>query len=139
MTDEKEILVIGAGLAGPLLSIFLARRDHHVTILERRPDMRKSEISAGRSINLALSERGIHALRQADVLEAVMAKAIPMKGRLMHAVDGTTTFHRYGQDDSEVIYSVSRARLNRLLMDAADATGKVDIGLHHQGRDGEAS
>ncbi len=127
MTDEKEILVIGAGLAGPLLSIFLARRDHHVTILERRPDMRKSEISAGRSINLALSERGIHALRQADVLEAVMAKAIPMKGRLMHAVDGTTTFHRYGQDDSEVIYSVSRARLNRLLMDAADATGKVDI------------
>ena len=68
MTDEKKILVIGAGLAGPLLSILLARRDHNVTILERRPDMRKTEISAGRSINLALSERGIHALREVDVL-----------------------------------------------------------------------
>ena len=127
MSEKNDILLIGAGLAGPLLARFLALRDYRVKILERRPDIRKTEMSAGRSINLALSKRGLHALEQVNAHKQVMAEAIPMKGRLMHAVDGTTSFHRYGQDDSEVICSVSRRGLNKLLMNSAEETGKVEI------------
>ena len=82
-------------------------------------------MNAGRSINLALSRRGLHALEQVNTHKQVMAEAIPMKGRLMHALDGTTSFHRYGQDDTEVIFSVPRRELNKLLMNAAEETGKV--------------
>lgn len=127
MSEKNDILLIGAGLAGPLLARFLALRDYRVKILERRPDIRKTKMSAGRSINLALSKRGLHALEQVNAHKQVMAEAIPMKGRLMHAVDGTTSFHRYGQDDSEVICSVSRRGLNKLLMNSAEETGKVEI------------
>ncbi len=128
MSDtQQNILLVGAGLAGSLLSVFLARRGFTVDVYERRPDMRLAQISAGRSINLALSTRGIHALREVGLDEAIMRIAIPMRGRMIHATDGTVTFQPYGKDDSEVIYSVSRGELNRRLMDLAEEFPHVRI------------
>ena len=128
---QKQISVVGSGLAGPLLAIELVKRGYKVQLFERRPDMRKVKISAGRSINLALSTRGIHALAQAGLWQKFQNIVIPMKGRMMHSVQGELTFQRYGKDDSEVINSVSRAELNIALMDAAEAAG---IEIHFQQR-----
>jgi len=118
-----RITVIGAGLTGPLLAILLAQRGFEVEIFERRADMRKAGFSGGRSINLAISTRGIHALAQAGVWDEMRRIVIPMKGRMMHSVQGDLTFQRYGKDDSEVINSVSRAELSMALMNAAERRG----------------
>jgi kynurenine 3-monooxygenase len=124
MTRKTEtITLIGAGLNGPLLAISLVKRGFQVEIYERRPDMRQVPMSAGRSINLALSTRGIHALAEAGLWEGMRDIVIPMKGRMMHSVDGELTFQRYGKDDTEVINSISRAELNMALMTAAEALG----------------
>jgi kynurenine 3-monooxygenase len=122
-TRRDTATIIGAGLAGTLLAILLARRGHGVRIYERLADMRHSRIPAGRSINLALAARGIRALELAGVMEQVMPLLIPMRGRMLHAVDGSLTFVPYGQRDNEVIYSVSRPGLNRILLDAAEQAG----------------
>ena len=116
----KKITLVGGGLAGSLLSIYLAKRGLEVDLYERRPDMRTVDISAGRSINMALSARGIYALREVDVLDDIMQQAIAMRGRMIHAVDGTLSFLPYGKDDSEVIYSISRGGLNMALLSAAE-------------------
>lgn len=123
MVEKPKITLVGSGLAGPLLAISLKERGYPVEIFERRPDMRRTRISAGRSINLALSTRGIHALREAGVWSAIEKIIIPMKGRMMHSVAGELTFQPYGKDDSEVINSVSRAELNIALMNAAEQRG----------------
>src|SRR3954462_6733783 len=108
MNHQKEMVtIVGSGLAGPLLGISLVQRGYGVRIFERRPDMRKVQISAGRSINLALSTRGIHALSEAGVWNELRKIVIPMKGRMIHPVQGDLAFQRYGKDDSEVINSVS--------------------------------
>jgi kynurenine 3-monooxygenase len=120
---KDTITLIGSGLAGPLLAIELKKRGFPVEIFERRPDMRRVQISAGRSINLALSTRGIYALQQAGIWDAMKKIIIPMKGRMMHAVSGELTFQRYGKDDTEVINSISRAELNMALMTAAEEHG----------------
>lgn len=120
---NDTITIIGSGLAGPLLAIELKKRGFPVGIYERRPDMRRVQISAGRSINLALSTRGIYALQQAGIWDAMKKIIIPMKGRMMHAVTGELTFQRYGKDDTEVINSISRAELNMALMTAAEEHG----------------
>jgi kynurenine 3-monooxygenase len=127
--DTPEITLVGAGLAGSLLAIFLARRGHRVTLLERRPDPRKmpESISAGRSINLALANRGIAALEEVGVMESLRPELIPMAGRMLHDEEGRLRLIPYGNKPHEVIYSVSRAGLNRLLLDAAEATGRVSI------------
>jgi kynurenine 3-monooxygenase len=132
MTSRPEtITLIGAGLTGPLLALGLVKRGFRVEIYERRADMRRVRISAGRSINLALSARGIHALNQAGLWKQMEAIIIPMKGRMMHAVTSHLTFQPYGKDESEVIYSISRAALNIALMNAAEALG---VKLHFQQR-----
>lgn len=118
--SKKQITLVGAGLTGSLLSIFLAKRGFSVEIYERRPDMRKVEMSAGRSINLALSTRGTYALEQVGLLDRIMIQAIPMKGRMIHALDGGISFQPYGKNEAEVIYSVSRGGLNQSLMDLAE-------------------
>lgn len=120
---KPAITLIGSGLAGPLLAIELQRRGYPVQLFERRPDMRKVAISAGRSINLALSTRGIYALQQAGIWPEMQKIIIPMKGRMMHSVAGELTFQRYGKDDTEVINSISRAELNIALMNAAEKRG----------------
>ena len=123
MPSGETITLIGAGLNGPLLAIGLAQRGFRVEIYERRPDMRKVRMRGGRSINLALSTRGIHALTQADLWKEMQTIAIPMKGRMMHSVASELTFQRYGKDDAEVIYSISRSELNIALMNAAEVQG----------------
>ncbi|MGO8796974.1 MAG: FAD-dependent oxidoreductase [Candidatus Sulfotelmatobacter sp.] len=119
----NKITLIGAGLNGPLLAILLRQRGIGVEIYERRPDMRQVRMSAGRSINLALSTRGIYALQQAGLWERMRRIIIPMKGRMMHSTTGELTFQPYGKNEMEVINSISRAELNIALMDAAEERG----------------
>jgi kynurenine 3-monooxygenase len=121
--NPQNITLIGAGLVGPLLSVFLARRGFAVTIHERRPDLRTASITAGRSINLALANRGLVALRRAGLFDAVRPLLLPMAGRMLHDESGKLSFLPYGHRPEEVIYSVSRGGLNRLLMDLAEAEG----------------
>ena len=124
--------MIGAGLAGPLLATYLAQRGYSVEIFERRPDMRKESISAGRSINLALSTRGNHALKEVGLYDKIKPNTIPMKGRMIHDLNGNTHLQPYGQKENEVIFSVSRAQLNMELMTLAEETGNVTIRFNHQ-------
>jgi kynurenine 3-monooxygenase len=125
-----DLILVGGGLAGSLLSVFLARHGLTVDVYERRPDMRKTKISAGRSINLALSTRGTHALKQVGLYDDIMKIAIPMKGRMVHPVKGDLMFQRYGRDDTEVIYATSRGQLNMALMSAAEACPGVRLHFH---------
>ena len=108
----KNITVIGAGLVGSLLSIYLAKRGHKVQLFERRPDMRKEKIIAGRSINLALSDRGWKGLEGVGIADEIRKIAIPMHGRMIHDITGKTNFQPYGKD-GQAIYSVSRGELNK--------------------------
>ena len=125
------ITLIGAGLTGPLLALELVKRGFQVEIYERRADMRRVHVSAGRSINLALSVRGIHALTQAGLWKDMQKIVIPMKGRMMHSATSEITFQPYGRTESEVINSISRAHLNIALMNAAQERG---VNIHFQQR-----
>ncbi len=128
MSIDGPVVVVGAGPAGALLSIYLARQGHDVTLYESRPDLRRTDIDAGRSINLALATRGIVPLIDVGVIEKVDAITIPMRGRMVHTLDGQTPgLQRYGSKEHEVIHSVSRSDLNAILLDAAEATGRVTI------------
>ncbi len=127
MKRPKTITISGAGLVGSLLAVLLGKRGYEVTILERRADMRGKEVDAGRSINLALSSRGIHALRQAGLMDEVEQLLIPMRGRMLHFENGETELMPYGQRPHEVIYSVSRRDLNCLMMTAAEKAEPVNI------------
>ena len=128
---REKITLIGAGLNGPLLGLELAKRGFDVEICERRPDMRRVPISAGRSINLAISTRGIYALQQAGLWAQMQDIIVPVRGRMMHSTKSELTFQPYGKDDSEVINSISRADLNVALMNAAEANG---VKFHFQQR-----
>ncbi|MBL7747607.1 MAG: FAD-dependent monooxygenase [Chitinophagaceae bacterium] len=119
---KKEITIVGAGLVGSLLSIYLAKRGHKVRIYERRGDMRKEHMSAGRSINLALSDRGLLALDKVGLAEEIKQISIPMHGRYIHNLDGSTAFQPYGKE-GQYINSVSRGTLNMKLMDLAEQHG----------------
>lgn len=129
---RAPITIIGAGLVGSLLAALLAQRGFAVEVFERRPDPRASGFLGGRSINLALAERGLHALRGAGLAEKVIGQAVMMRGRMVHPLDGEPNLQRYGRDDSEVIWSVSRVDLNIMLIDAAQRAGArlhFDAGL----------
>jgi kynurenine 3-monooxygenase len=115
---EAEITIIGAGLVGSLLSIYLVKRGYNVKIYERRSDMRKEKVVAGRSINLALSDRGIKALEEIGIMEDVKKIAIPMHGRYIHNADGSHAYQAYG-NEGQFINSVSRGELNKKLMTLA--------------------
>jgi len=117
---EKKAIIVGAGLVGSLWSIFLAQRGYQVEIYERRGDMRKDGFVGGRSINLAMSTRGWKALEKAGIAEQIKADAVAMNGRMMHAIDGTTTYQPYGKK-GQAIYSVSRGGLNLALINIADS------------------
>lgn len=117
--SSRPVVVVGAGLAGALFACYLGRAGRRVEVYEKRPDPRLGESERGRSINLALSVRGIHALREIGLADAVLNQSVLMRGRMIHAVDGRLTFQAYGKDDSEALHSVSRAGLNRLLVEAA--------------------
>jgi len=125
LKDTAGVNIIGGGLAGSLLAILLAKRGFKVTVYERRPDPRVAVVDAGRSINMALAARGIRGLELAGVLDRVMRFAIPMRGRMVHEHDGAAALQAYGVRPEEVIYSVSRADLNRVLIEAADELPNV--------------
>jgi kynurenine 3-monooxygenase len=120
---HRDVTIVGAGLVGALLATLLAQRGFAVRVFERRPDPRIHGYAGGRSINLALAERGLHGLRVAGLSDEVMRLAVMMRGRMVHHRDGRTELLRYGRDDSEVIWSISRGRLNIGLLDAAEAAG----------------
>jgi len=122
---SQHITIIGAGLCGSLLASFLARWGHTVTVFERRPDMRREDISGGRSINLALAHRGIYALEQAGLMDDIESNLIPMRGRMLHEEGGKPVFQPYGARPHEVIYSLSRGELNKILMTGAERTRRV--------------
>lgn len=123
MGAEREITIIGGGLAGALLAILLARRGWSVDVFERRGDPRVDGYAGGRSINLALAERGLHALRQAGADDAVLQQAVMMRGRYVHPLQGEPGLQRYGRDDSEVIWSINRGELNIVLLTIAESHG----------------
>jgi kynurenine 3-monooxygenase len=137
---QQPITLIGGGLVGALLALQLAQRGFAVEVYEKRPDPRRAGFLGrssasfargtspsldvgGRSINLALAERGLQALRMAGLADDVLQRAVMMRGRMVHDRDGNSGLQRYGVDDSEVIWSVSRGALNVLLLDAAEAAG----------------
>ena len=123
--------MVGAGLCGTLLTIRLAQRGFRVSLFEKRPDMRKTELDAGRSINLALSDRGWKALRLVGLEEKVRSEVIPMHGRFIHPKEGESWLSPYSGREQEYINSVSRPGLNKILIDAAESYENVRIHFKH--------
>lgn len=130
-TPQQKAIVVGAGLVGSLWAVFLARRGYQVEVYERRPDMRAAGYSGGKSINLAMSERGWKAVEQAGIRDKIEKVAIPMPGRMMHSVTGDTIFQAYGKE-SQAIYSVSRGGLNLELLNIAASFPNVQFFFDHR-------
>jgi len=130
MNLSKQIAISGAGLVGSLLSIYLAKRGYQVHVFERRGDMRHHNYVGGRSINLALSNRGIRALEEVGLAEEMKGVSIPMHGRMMHDLSGTLSFLPYGKE-GQFINSVSRSALNIVLMNKAEELG---VNFHFEQR-----
>jgi kynurenine 3-monooxygenase len=128
--ETPRFTIVGSGLAGALMACYLGKTGYRVDLYEKRPDPREHDQVGGRSINLAISVRGIQALREVGLADEVLQNAIPMRGRMMHAPSGALTFQPYGKDDSEVIHAVSRAGLNLILIQAA--AGHDSVRMHFQ-------
>jgi kynurenine 3-monooxygenase len=126
MTDSEHFTVVGAGLGGSLMALFLGRDGHEVDLYERRPDPRSAGAEAGRSINLAISARGLNALERVGLKDEILAMAVPMRGRMIHPARGKLAFQPYGTKD-QAINSVSRAGLNTALLDAAERQANLRI------------
>jgi kynurenine 3-monooxygenase len=131
--------IIGAGQCGTLLATIMARHVPSIELYERGRDPREADGLAGRSINLALAARGIRALETANVMPYVKPLLVPMRGRMIHDVDGSTEFQPYGQRDDEQIYSVSRGHLNQVLLNAAEERGNVNIRFQQEALDYDSS
>lgn len=127
MSKNQNILIIGAGLCGSLLALRLAQQGFNITLVEKRPDLRKKSLDAGRSINLALSDRGLRGLRLAGVEEAAKELLIPMTGRMIHEKSGKTFLSPYSGSEDKYINSVSRPGLNMLLLNEAEKLPNVKI------------
>ena len=115
----KSVTIAGAGLVGSLWAVYLSKAGYKVTVVERRPDIRKAEIAAGKSINLALSHRGWKALDTVGIGDEIREFSIPMYGRIMHDTAGELSYQPYGQE-GQAIYSVSRGDLNAKMMTIAE-------------------
>lgn len=124
--------ILGAGQCGSLLATMLAQHVSRIDLYERGRDPRRGTASAGRSINLALAARGIRALEAARVMPRVRPLLVPMRGRMVHKLDGSSEFLPYGQRDDELIFSVSRGQLNRVLLDAAEDRSNVQVHFQHE-------
>lgn len=131
MNSKEQLLIIGAGLCGSLLALRMAQRGFNVTLVEKRPDLRKVTQDAGRSINLALSDRGLRGLRMAGVEEVAKKLCIPMNGRMIHDTKGNTFLSKYSGRNDEYINSISRPGLNMLLLDEAEKMPNVKIIFNH--------
>jgi kynurenine 3-monooxygenase len=129
---DGAVSIVGAGPTGALLAILLQRRSLQVTLYDSRPDPRSSAGESGRSINLALADRGIHALETAGLLDGIAGMLIPMRGRFVHQPDASAALQSYGQRPGEMIYSISRQRLNAALVDAALRLPGVEAKFEHR-------
>ena len=127
MNKKENILIVGAGLCGSLLALRLGQRGYNVSVYEKRPDLRKVDISAGKSINLAFSDRGIKAMKLVGIQDKVAPLCIPMNGRMLHDKEGNTKLSNYSGRDHEYINSISRGGLNALLLDEAEALDNVEL------------
>lgn len=128
---EKNAIIIGAGLVGSLWAVYLSRAGYKVRIYEGRSDIRRADISAGKSINLALSNRGWKALDMVGVGDEIRKIAIPMHGRIMHDTESELTFQPYGKK-GQSIFSISRGGINAKMMDIAEEHGNAQIFYEHQ-------
>jgi kynurenine 3-monooxygenase len=127
-----RVAIVGGGLAGSLLALSLARQGVGVDVYERRPDPRVGLSEGGRSINLGLSKRGIQALTEVGLIDQVMPLSVVRGGRVIHAPDGSTRFQPYGKDRGEVLHSIDRNELNRLLLDHAQRHPQVRLHFNHR-------
>jgi kynurenine 3-monooxygenase len=134
--ERGPITLVGAGPTGTLLAILLQRRGFGVTLYDSRPDPRSHAGESGRSINLAMADRGIHALRAAGVFDAIAPEMVAMRGRFIHPLGASPSLQLYGQRPNEVIYSVSRHRLNQALLEVAAAQG-VELHFEHRLEDAD--
>jgi kynurenine 3-monooxygenase len=128
----SKLVLIGSGLAGGLLAAYLGRRGYDVDLYERRADPREGNIVGGRSINLALSTRGIHALEQLGIADEVLQHAIPMRGRMIHDKSGDLHFAPYDVDPKKCINSIGRAALNTTVIEAAQRYSNVRVHFNHR-------
>lgn len=132
MAAERRVAIVGAGLAGCLLATLLGRRGVPVDVYERRPDPRLAGGERGRSINLAISARGLAALEEVGLREHALAQALPMHGRMIHSITNGSSFRRYSADGTRAINSISRAKLNESLLDTAEGTAGVRLCFGHR-------
>jgi kynurenine 3-monooxygenase len=132
MNDAPEFTIVGTGLAGTLLACALAKAERRVDLYDRRPDPRLTGPQGGRSINLALSVRGLHALDEIGLKDRVVQSSVLMRGRMIHPVNGPLVFQPYGKDDTEALHSVSRAGLNKLLVEVAGQMPGVRMFFDHR-------
>jgi kynurenine 3-monooxygenase len=128
---NQTILIIGAGLCGSLLALRMAQRGYKIQLIEKRPDLRKHDTGAGRSINLAFSDRGMKGMKLVGLEEKVKALCIPMYGRMIHDIEGNTFLSRYSGREEEYINSISRTGLNALLLDEAEKMENITMIFSH--------
>ena len=129
--NKENVLIIGAGLCGTLLAIRLAQRGYYVALVEKRPDLREIEQDAGRSINLALSDRGLKGLRLVGLEAKAKEQCIPMHGRMIHDKQGNTCLSKYSGREDEYINSISRPGLNILLLNEAEKFENISLVFNH--------
>lgn len=127
-----KVVIIGSGMGGSFLAVYLSRLGCDIEIYERRPDIRDEGMREGRSINMTLATRGLIALEEVGLLDAVMVETLPLRGRMIHDLDGTRTFQPYGKGGGEVIHSIKRDKLNVALMNAAHALPNVKMFFHQR-------
>src|SRR5690242_3050742 len=132
MAAERRVAIVGAGLAGCLLATLLGRRGVPVDVYERRADPRVAGAERGRSINLAISARGLAALEEVGLREHALAQALPMHGRMIHPITAETSFRPYSADGTRAINSISRTQLNESLLDNAESTAGVRLCFGHR-------
>jgi len=130
--SARSVVIVGGGLTGALAALSLARDGHRVQLYERRGDIREAEVVRGRSINLAISKRGLTALERVGLKETALEISVPMRGRQMHDSSSRLSFQRYSGNEDDKIYSISRGELNRILLAEADRSDLVTLHFHHR-------
>jgi kynurenine 3-monooxygenase len=130
--DDARVAIVGGGPAGSLLALALAQRGYAVDVYERRADPRTQIAGGGRSINLGLSKRGMQALHMVGLLSEVLQRSVVMRGRAIHSLDGTVRFQPYGKNTDEVLHSVDRNELNRMLLEEAERYPAVKLHFEHR-------
>src|SRR5437016_11367304 len=128
---DTRVVIVGGGPAGSLLALALAQRGYCVDVYERRSDPRQQNTGRGKSINLGLSKRGMQALHMVGLLDRVLQRAVTMRGRVIHSMDGRVRFQPYGKNTAEVLHSVDRNQLNRMLLAEAGQYAAVTLHFEH--------